>query len=519
MNKNNKNPCSLNGLKFGFAEHFSSGDIEAFFGVFADVFSKISVIIGVLLFGEKMPKELVLGRILPGIAAGSILGCLIYFWEAHKLGIKENRKDVTALPFGVSSTHVFTWLFIIIVPVYRQTGDAYFAWQVGLASCFCGGFVEIAGGFIARPIKKFLPQAALLSNMAAASLIWLSFNSMTAIFSKPLIAVLPLFMAFLTLSWHKNFIRFIPNSALILLAGSLAAWLSGVSGTAQVQEAVNDTGLYLPSLYIKDIFLGLNRITPYLSTIIPLQIANFLVTMQAVESAETVGDAFNMRETMIKDGITSIVSALFGSPFPTTVYYGHTGWKRSGARSGYMLLLILPYTAMFFGASLLLSAVIPFEVIMVFLLTVGITVAMKVQNDLPHDYSAVIYVSLFPIMAQYITSLLDSVLHFFNSSIFSYGLEKFDAGGTAIRGLFYLSNGAFASSFMYSVWIAYILQKNYLRAATAAFLLAVLSSVGFIHQPSLSWLPKDNIKFVLVYLLIGIFCFILYKRNKSEIPL
>ena len=52
--------------------YFSSGDIGAFFGVLVDAFSKISIIIAVLLFSEKMPADLVLTRILLGIALGSI---------------------------------------------------------------------------------------------------------------------------------------------------------------------------------------------------------------------------------------------------------------------------------------------------------------------------------------------------------------------------------------------------------------------------------------------------------------
>ena len=98
--------------------YFSSGDIGAFFGVLADAFSKISIIIAVLLFSEKMPADLVLTRILPGIALGSIAGCIVYVWQAHKLRVREHRTDVTALPFGISSTQTLTWLFIIIYGYY-----------------------------------------------------------------------------------------------------------------------------------------------------------------------------------------------------------------------------------------------------------------------------------------------------------------------------------------------------------------------------------------------------------------
>lgn len=117
-------------------KYFGEGDLEAFFGLFGDVFSKIAAIIGVLYFAEGFPADIVMGKILPGIGVGSIAGSLIYFWEAYDLGKKEGRTDVTALPFGVSSTQVFAWIYLIIVPIYRQTGNALHAWQVAVAASY-----------------------------------------------------------------------------------------------------------------------------------------------------------------------------------------------------------------------------------------------------------------------------------------------------------------------------------------------------------------------------------------------
>ena len=38
------------------------------------------------------------------------------------------------------------------------------------------------------------------------------------------------------------------------------------------------------------------------------------------------------------NGLGSLAAALFGSPFPTTIYIGHPGWKALGARAGYSVL-------------------------------------------------------------------------------------------------------------------------------------------------------------------------------------
>lgn len=496
--------------------YFSSGDIGAFFGVLADAFSKISIIIAVLLFSEKMPADLVLTRILPGIALGSIAGCIVYVWQAHKLRVREHRTDVTALPFGISSTQTLTWLFIIIVPVYRQTGDAYFAWKVGLASCFVGGFIEIAGAFAAPFIRRYIPRSALIGNMAAASLIWLSFNGITEVFNKPQSALLPLFIAFLTLFYAENLIPKVPNAVLILILGLLSAWFIRSETRVQVTQAVQNVGLYPPVLCIKDIITGLSRITPYLSVIVPLQISNSLSAMQAVESSDVAGDRYPLREVMVYDGLTTVVSALFGSPFPTTVYYGHSGWKRSGAKSGYLVYMIVPYILFFFGLPLLFIAFIPFQIIICFLITVGISIAVEVQNNLKKDYSSAVYLSLFPIFAQYIMTVLDNTLHAAGSSVANIDYTTFAAAGVAVRGLTYLANGAFASAFLYSVWIAYIIQKEYLRACITASLLSTLSAIGFIHQSSLSLLPPDNIKFVIIYAILAFICMYLHFKNSGK---
>jgi hypothetical protein len=42
--------------------------------------------------------------------------------------------------------------------------------------------------------------------------------------------------------------------------------------------------------------------------------------------------------SLMANGTGSIVAAVFGSVFPTTIFMGHPGWKRLGARSGYSAL-------------------------------------------------------------------------------------------------------------------------------------------------------------------------------------
>ena len=62
-------------------------------------------------------------------------------------------------------------MVLIMMPIYKSTGDAELAWQVALAGCFIGGFIEIGGAFISTWLKQYIPTTALMGNMAASALV------------------------------------------------------------------------------------------------------------------------------------------------------------------------------------------------------------------------------------------------------------------------------------------------------------------------------------------------------------
>lgn len=47
------------------------------------------------------------------------------------------------------------------------------------------------------------------------------------------------------------------------------------------------------------------------------------------------GDAYPVTESMIADGVGTMITSLFGSPFGTVMYFGHPAYKKSGAKTGY----------------------------------------------------------------------------------------------------------------------------------------------------------------------------------------
>ena len=83
---------------------------------------------------------------------------------------------------------------------------------------------------------------------------------------------------------------------------------------------------------------GFAIVMPYLSVIIPIEVYNFIETMDNVEAANAAGDNYNVRHAQFADGIATMISALFGGVVPNTVWLGHSGLKKAGACIGFSWL-------------------------------------------------------------------------------------------------------------------------------------------------------------------------------------
>ena len=116
---------------------FARNDFSAFWALFTDNLINLIVLSGICQFVFQMPAEIVFGRIVPGAAVAILAGIAVYTWMAKHIAEKEGR-DVTALPYGISTPVMFVYLFGVIGPIYWSTNDAMLAWQVGIGAGFMG---------------------------------------------------------------------------------------------------------------------------------------------------------------------------------------------------------------------------------------------------------------------------------------------------------------------------------------------------------------------------------------------
>jgi AGZA family xanthine/uracil permease-like MFS transporter len=466
-----------------------------------------------------MPADIVLGRILPGLALATCFGNFWYAYEAYRLAHKEKRQDVTAQPYGVGAGAVFGWLFLIIGPVFWDTGDAVLAWRVGLAACFLGGVVEILGAVAGKKIIRITPRAALLGNLAAGAIVWLSLVSILEIFSNPLVAVLPMFIVLIAFLGKVKMPFGMPAGLFAILVGTIIAWGTGSMDMTAVTASVNGIGFYMPTLSIGDVFAGLGSIVKYLPIIIPLQVANFLTTLQGLESASAAGDDYPVRMSMTMDGVGTILGSFFGNPFPTTVYYGHPSWKEVGARSGYSILNGVAYLVLgLTGAVGLISAVIPYQVVMSMLLFVGLVVGAQAFNECNKKHGVAILFGFLPLIAQYLETAVNESLAAMGGNMASVGVEAFSSS-FPIRGVLALSQGAFLSSLLLTAIIAFIIDAKFKQAGYFAIFSAACAFMGLIHAPIMQWMAPSGAPFAAVYMTVALSCFYVeWKKEKLVDP-
>jgi AGZA family xanthine/uracil permease-like MFS transporter len=494
---------------------FAKGDIDAYFGLLFDVFSKIIAAIAIMIYAFGMPTEIVMGRILPGLGLATLFGNLWYAYEAYRLAHKEQRQDVTAQPYGVSAVAVFGWLFLIIGPVYWDTGNAVLAWQVGLAACFLGGMVEIIGAVLGQNIIKWTPRAALLGNLAAVSVVWLSLVSMLEIYANPVVALLPLFIALIAFFGKVKMPFNMPAGFFAILVGTIIAWATGSMSTEILATSVEGFSLYLPSFSGMDLFTGFKYIVPYLPIVIPLQVANFLSTLQGLESAAVAGDKYPVRLSMTMDGVGTIVGSLFGNPFPTTVFYGHPSWKELGAKAGYSIMngvtfLLLGLT----GVAGIISAIIPYSAVLTLLLFVGLVCGAQAFTEGKKNHVPAILFGFLPIIAQYLETSVRETLAAVGTDIATVGVDSFSAS-FPIQGIISLSQGAFLSGLLLTAIVACVMDYDFIKASLFALLTSLFAFIGLIHAPSMEWASPNGTPFAIIYLSVAIFCWVVDRYKFS----
>jgi AGZA family xanthine/uracil permease-like MFS transporter len=465
---------------------FVRKDLDGFFGLMIDNLIQLILIVSLCRSLIRLPDAYIFGCILPGAAISILVGNLFYAWQARRLARATGRQDITALPYGINTVSLFAFVLFIMVPVVQETNDPILAWKMGLVACFLSGVIEIAGAFVAERVRRVTPRAALLSALAGIAITFISMDFTFRIFAHPLVAMLPMAVIFVAYFSHQTFPLGLPGGMLAVAIGTLLGW---VLGSMNGQTVTLTADLALPKFAGAALWEALHQpaFLSYFSVIFPMGIFNVVGSLQNIESAEAAGDRFRTFPSLMANGVGSVLAALFGSVFPTTIYIGHPGWKQLGARSGYSVLngVFIAFLCLT-GTIQAVLGLIPLEAGVAILLYIGIIIVAQSFQETPKEHAPAVALGIVPALAGWGLLMVETGLRAGGKSLFQVGLEQFGQGSVAIHGMIALERGfIFTSMILAAIGVA-LIERKFTHAAAWSLAAAGLSAFGIIHAYTLT---------------------------------
>lgn len=489
---------------------FVRQDLDGFFGLALDNLIQILVILNLCQSVLEFPPDLIYGRILPSIALSLIVGNVYYSWLAYHQGKQTGRDDITALPYGINTISLFAYIFLVMLPVRLEALSqglsseqaAQLAWQAGLVACLGSGLIEFLGAWGADLLRQLTPRAALLSTLGGIALTFIALGFVFRTYAHPLVGFLPLGIILLTYFGEVKFSLGklgMPGGLLAVILGTLLAWGTGLNqwDKALFQQAIAPINFYLPQLNLGDLWQAKGVLISYFSVILPMGLFNLIGSLQNLESAEAAGDRYPAAPCLAVNGLGTIVAALFGSCFPTTIYIGHPGWKQLGARVGYSWLNgVIMGLLCLSGTVGLLAYIVPIDSGMAIVLWIGIVITAQSFTAVPALHAPAVVMGLLPGIAGWGALLIKNALRVAGLGTpdkpFTPDLiPAFNRLDTYVDGAFALEQGLIFSAMILSAMTVYILEKAFGKAALWALAGAVLSWFGLLH--SYTWTIGDTV--------------------------
>ncbi|MDR5659648.1 NCS2 family permease [Serpentinicella sp. ANB-PHB4] len=470
---------------------FKREDVDGFFALFQNNLANF-VLIAVTMIGMGFPASIVYGRVIPGAAISVLFGNFYYAHMAKKLAIKENRTDVTALSYGISTPVMFIYLFGVLSPALSLTGDPEMAWKIAMAACLLGGVIEALGSVIGKWIHTHLPRASMLGALAGVAFAFIGGELFFRTYEMPVVGMLVLAIILIGLVAKKAMPFKIPASLFAIVIGTVLAYVTRQADVNQITEGFSSAGLYLPLPtlgFIEGFSYLIGPMASLFAVLLPISIYNFIETLNNVEAMSAAGDTYNVQEAQIVDGVGTVIGSLFGGVFPTTVYIASIGSKWMNAGRGYSVLngVVFLLTSTF-GVIAAMSQIIPIAVIAPILVFVGISMVSQTFGSVEKKHFPAVVLAMFPYFANYIMTRFNNAAGEVVANLSS--------------GIVPLGQGAMFTGLIWGAILVFIIDNEFEKAAYASLAGAVLSAVGFMHAPELTFL--FDYQYVLGYVIMAV---------------
>jgi len=492
------------------------GDWNAFFGFGTNILVNLLTLSALLRFVLQMPNELVFKRILPAAGMMMCMSTLYYAWLAYRLAQKTGRKDVCALPSGISVPHMFIVTLVIMLPVKLATGDPVKGWQAGLTWVFIQSFVLMAGGFLAPIIRRITPKAALLGALAGVSITFISMKPALEMFMTPMVGIVC--FAIILVSWFGG-VKFggVPAGLVAIAAGTIIAWGSNLFGlnfggmnVQTLKDSFQTFSFAVPHPAVGLVLGGLHWsfLKVILVTAIPFGIYDLVEAMDNVVSASAAGDEYPTTRVLTADGVISLIGCLMGNPYINAVYIGHPGWKAMGGRIGYsaatgIMIIILSW----FGIISLMTALVPVVAISPILLYIGMLIGSQAFQESPRRHAPAIVVALVPSLAAWGKLQIDNSLNAIAGIhlVTPEMIGKMANVGIMYHGLSILGGGSILAGVILGATTTFIIDRDFSKAAGFAAAGGCLTFLGLMHGEEVGAFQNPGV--VAAYFVVAVVLF------------
>jgi AGZA family xanthine/uracil permease-like MFS transporter len=479
----------------GRYEWLRGGDLNAFFGLMIDNISGM-ILMTSLLVSFGVPRDFILGWMIPGTAVGVLVGDLIFTVMAFRLAKRTRRRDVTAMPLGLDTPSIFGTVILIMGPAFlaaKARGQAVeaaaeHAWFLGMTMLLASGIFKLGCAPFSGRIRELVPRAGLLGSLAAIALAIISFLPLLDIASQPIAGLVSLgvILATLTARWRLPY--HIPGALAAVVVGCVVYYGMYAVGLGPGPGSEGGTPAALLRLALPAPLVAWGtwfsaswpEALAYLPVAIPLALATVVGGIDCTESAAAAGDDYPTGQIIAAEGVATLVGGLFGGVIQTTPYIGHPAYKAMGARAGYAMA-----TAVFVGAAGVLGYfdwifyLIPKAVIFPILIFIGLEITAQSFHATSARHYPAVALACVPALAYLALITIKTIL----PEVTRPFAEMSPQAQHWIATVTILAGGFILTSLLWGTFLTHLIDGRVRAAAWALVTCGVFAWFGIIHSP------------------------------------
>jgi len=470
------------------------GDVNAFFGLALDNLADLVLAVSLLATVFGYPVNFALSHFVPGTAIGVVVGDLLFTWLAFRLARRSGRTDVTAMPLGLDTPSTFGMVFLVIGPAFvaaRGPADAApevidaaarHAWHVGMCAIVASGIFKLACSWVAGPIRRIVPRAALLGSLTAVALVLITFLPLLDVFESPLVGLLSLGIVLATLTARIPFPAGIPGALAALavgwgmhLLGTSMGWIHGPPHAGLDPAAALWPRDWMAALEFEWLEAWPDTVR-YLPIVIPFALGTVVGGIDCTESAAAAGDEYDTSAVIGVEALATIVAGACGGVIQTTPYIGHPAYKAMGGRAAYTLATALVIgVAGLTGSFAYIYQALPPAAVYPILVFIGLEITAQSFHATPVRHFPAVAIACVPALAALVTLQADNLL--------TAGAKPDDALARDLYTMRFLSAGFIVTSLIWAGLTAALVDRRLRQAGAWAAAAALFTLFGIIHSP------------------------------------